>query len=97
MTNKPIAFLPFSLQSPPSLCRREAGEKEKRTGKRAKHDGKGKEIRAISIFFFFFCFFIEIPSGASAVERGVEWFGSWAPGVSGGPYRHQHCLNFRLI
>ena len=61
MTNKPIAFLPFSFQSPPSLCRREAGEKEKRTGKRAKHDGKGKEIRAISIFFFFFAFLLRYP------------------------------------
>ena len=89
--------MPFSLPSPPSLFRREAGEKEKRKGKRAKHDGKGKEIPRDFFFFFFFCFFIGIPSGASAVERGVEWFGSWAPGVSGGPYRHQHCLNFRLI
>ena len=56
MTNKPIAFLPFSLQSPPSLCRREAGEKEKRTGKRAKHDGKGKEIPR-DFFFFFLLFY----------------------------------------
>ena len=90
--------MPFSLPSPPSLCRREAGEKEKKKQESARSMmGREKRSRAISIFFFFFGFFIGIPSGASAKERGVVWFGSSVLGVSEGPYRHQHCLKFRLF
>ena len=113
VTNKPIAFLPFSLPSPPSLCRREAGEKEKRN-KKARGvwwEGRRDPVRFLFFFFFFFFFvfffffffffffgfFIGIPSGASAKERGVVWFGSSVLGVSEGPYRHQHCLKFRLF
>ena len=58
--------------------------------------GREKRSRAISIYIYiFFGFFIGIPSRASAGEGGIEWSGSRAPGVSEGPYCHQHCLNFR--
>ena len=99
MTNKPIAFMPFSLPSPPSLCRGKAGEKEKKKQESARSMmGREKRSRAISIYiYFFFGFFIGIPSGASAKERGVVWFGSSVLGMSEGPYRHQHCLKFRLF
>ena len=90
--------MPFSLPSPPSLCRGKAGEKEKKKQESARSMmGREKRSRAISIYIFFFGFFIGIPSGASAKERGVVWFGSSVLGMSEGPYRHQHCLKFRLF
>ena len=91
VTKKPIAFLPFSLPSPPSLFRTEAGEKEKKKQESARSlMGREKRSRAIS-FFFFFCFFIGIPSRSLCEEerRRMVW--------KLGPYRHQHCLSFRLL
>ena len=90
--------MPFSLPSPPSLCRGKAGEKEKKKQESARSMmGREKRSRAISIYIYFFGFFIGIPSRASAKERGVVWFGSSVLGMSEGPYRHQHCLKFRLF
>ena len=73
MTNKPIAFLPFSLPSPPSLCRREAGEKEKETRKRAEYDGKGEDIPALSIFLFLLFFFNWDNQQASLQRREASY------------------------
>ena len=57
-------------------------EGKKETGKRAEHDGKGEEIPCDFYIYIFFGFFIGIPSGASAKERGVVWFGSSVLGMS---------------
>ena len=86
-----------------SRCRRRrrcvVGKLERRKKRNRKARGAWWEGRRdpVRFLYIFFGFFIGIPSGASAKERGVVWFGSSVLGMSEGPYRHQHCLKFRLF
>ena len=76
MTNKPIAFMPFSLPSPPSLCRRKAGEKEKKKQESARSMmGREKRSRAISIYIYiyFLAFLLGYP--AEPLRRREESYG----------------------
>ena len=76
MTNKPIAFMPFSLPSPPSLCRGKAGEKEKKKQESARSMmGREKRSRAISIYIyiFFLAFLLGYP--AEPLRRREESYG----------------------
>ena len=88
-----------------SRCRRrrrcvvgklERRKKRNRKARGAWWEGRRDPVRFLYIYIFL-GFFIGIPSGASAKERGVVWFGSSVLGMSEGPYRHQHCLKFRLF
>ena len=66
--------MPFSLPSPPSLCRRKAGEKEKKKQESARSMmGREKRSRAISIYFFFLAFLLGYP--AEPLRRREESYG----------------------
>ena len=84
MTNKPIAFMPFSLPSPPSLCRRKAGEKEKKKQESARSMmGREKRSRAISIYIYFLgLFYWDTQRSLCEGERSrMVWkFGAWDVG-----------------
>ena len=84
MTDKPIAFMPFSLPSPPSLCRGKAGEKEKKKQESARSMmGREKRSRAISIYIFFFgLFYWDTQQSLCEGERSrMVWkFGAWDVG-----------------
>ena len=84
MTNKPIAFMPFSLPSPPSLCRGKAGEKEKKKQESARSMmGREKRSRAISIYiYFFWLFYWDTQQSLCEGERSrMVWkFGAWDVG-----------------
>ena len=75
MTNKPIAFMPFSLPSPPSLCRGKAGEKEKKKQESARSMmGREKRSRAISIYIYIFLAFL-LGYPAEPLRRREESYG----------------------
>ena len=82
VTNKPIAFLLLSLPSVPSLCRREAGEKEKRNKKArgAWWEGKRDSARFLFFFLFFVLFFYWYTqrSLCEGERRHMVWkLGAW--------------------
>ena len=66
--------MPFSLPSPPSLCRGKAGEKEKKKQESARSMmGREKRSRAISIYIFFWAFLLGYP--AEPLRRREESYG----------------------
>ena len=67
--------MPFSLPSPPSLCRGKAGEKEKKKQESARSMmGREKRSRTISIYIYFLgAFLLGYP--AEPLRRREESYG----------------------
>ena len=77
--------MPFSLPSPPSLCRGKAGEKEKKKQESARSMmGREKRTRAISIYIYiyFWLFYWDTQRSLCEGERSrmVRKFGAWDVG-----------------
>ena len=74
--------MPFSLPSPPSLCRGKAGEKEKKKQESARSMmGREKRSRAISIYIFWLFYWDTQRSLCEGERSRMVWkFGAWDVG-----------------